>query len=81
MRTRGISNKAVLWLNSLPHQSVAMSATMCLILSIAVFPVGTALAQGLDGTLRGQIKDSTGALVPGAVVTAKNNGTGSGAHG
>ena len=35
-----------------------------------------ALAQGLDGTLRGQVRDSTGALVPGAVVTAKNNGTG-----
>ena len=34
------------------------------------------LAQSLDGTLRGQIKDSTGALVPGVVVTAKNNGTG-----
>ena len=73
MRTRGISNKAVWWLNSLPH---AISVAVCLILSIAVFPVGTALAQGLDGTLRGQVKDSTGALVPGAVVTAKNNGTG-----
>ena len=34
------------------------------------------LAQSLDGTLRGQVKDSTGALVPGVVVTAKNNGTG-----
>src|SRR5262245_66311457 len=34
------------------------------------------LAQSLDGTLRGQVKDSTGALVPGAVVVAKNNGTG-----
>ena len=34
------------------------------------------LAQSLDGTVRGQVKDSTGALVPGAVVTAKNNGTG-----
>ena len=39
-------------------------------------PNARCLAQGLDGTLRGQVKDSTGALVPGAVVTAKNNGTG-----
>ena len=76
MTTRGVFNKAVWGLNSLSHQSVAISAAACLILCISLFSIETALAQGLDGTLRGQLKDPTGALVPGIVVTAKNNGTG-----
>ena len=47
-----------------------------LIVGILLCQMPAGLAQGLDGTLRGQVKDSTGALVPGAIVTAKNNGTG-----
>jgi len=76
MTTRGVFQKAALWLNSPRRRSVAISATVGLILCIVVFPVDAAMAQGLDGTLRGQVKDPTAALVPGAQVTAKNNGTG-----
>ena len=76
MTTRGVFQKAALWLNSPRRRSVAISASVGLILCIVVFPVDAAMAQGLDGTLRGQVKDPTGALVPGAQVTAKNNGTG-----
>ncbi len=36
----------------------------------------SALAQGFDGTLRGEVKDQSGALVPGAAVTVRNEGTG-----
>lgn len=43
---------------------------------LAAVSAGSALAQSLDGTLRGQVRDSSGALVPGAVVTARNLGTG-----
>jgi hypothetical protein len=52
--------------------------TMLFALGVAALlsRVPDVLAQSLDGTLRGQVRDSTGALVPGAVVTAKNNGTG-----
>ncbi len=35
----------------------------------------SALAQGFDGTLRGDVKDQSGALVPGAAVTVKNEST------
>lgn len=47
-----------------------------LIVLVARLGVDSGLAQGFDGTLRGQVTDPTGAVVPGALVTAKNNGTG-----
>jgi hypothetical protein len=36
----------------------------------------SALAQGIDGTLRGEVKDPSGALIPGAKVTVTNEKTG-----
>ena len=45
------------------------------LLLVLVGAIG-ALSQGLDGTLRGEVRDSTGALVPGVLVTAMNQGTG-----
>src|SRR5215475_10270257 len=42
-----------------------------------IFLASAALfGQGLDGTLRGQVRDPSGALVPGVMVTARNDGTG-----
>jgi hypothetical protein len=46
------------------------------ILLIAAVAASLTLAQSLDGTLRGEVHDATGALVPGAVITARNLGTG-----
>ncbi len=44
-------------------------------LLVATTTATSALAQGIDGTLRGEVKDQTGALVPGATVTVKNEST------
>lgn len=49
----------------------------CAVLAlIAVLLSISAVAQRLDGTLRGKVVDSSGAVVPGADVTATNQGTG-----
>ncbi len=43
---------------------------------LALAGATSALAQGIDGTLRGEVKDPTGAMIPGAKVTVRNEGTG-----
>ncbi len=58
-----------------------MKKTLKILLYTTIFTLlflwGTALmAQGLDGTMRGQVKDTTGAMIPGANITAVNDGTG-----
>lgn len=46
----------------------------CSLLLLLTFGYG--FAQGIDGTLRGEVKDASGALVPNASVTVTNEGTG-----
>ena len=49
-----------------------------LFMNLCVFPlvwVGTARAQGLYGSIRGTVKDPTGAVVPDVAVTATNVAT------
>src|SRR5262245_40422944 len=43
---------------------------------LLMFCAGTALAQRLDGTLRGTVSDDSGAVVVGAQVTALKEGAG-----
>ena len=44
-------------------------------LAIVLLPAGAALAQSQNGTLRGIVKDTTGAVIPGATVTIINEAT------
>jgi hypothetical protein len=53
----------------------SLQMALGILLLMATTAIGTA-AQSLDGTLRGEVRDSTRALVPGALITAKNLGTG-----
>ncbi len=47
-----------------------------LVLMVALFVPALAAAQTVTGTLQGTVKDSTGAVLPGAAVTARNLETG-----
>jgi hypothetical protein len=44
-------------------------------LAIVLLPAGAAFAQSQNGTLRGIVKDTTGAVIPGATVTIINEAT------
>jgi Carboxypeptidase regulatory-like domain/TonB dependent receptor-like, beta-barrel len=48
-----------------------------LLLIICFLAAQSTFAQGLDGTIRGTVRDASDALVPGVLVTVKNEGTGS----
>lgn len=49
---------------------------LCVALFAVVALVTPALAQRIDGDLRGEVKDQTGALIPGAKITVTNEATG-----
>jgi len=53
-----------------------ISRRWSILLLLSVFLVGNALAQRLDGTLRGTVLDPSGAVVVNAKVTATNEATG-----
>jgi hypothetical protein len=52
-----------------------LSVRHCLSVLVVMLSVGLAQAQTLDGTLRGEVTDPTGAVIAGARVTALNVGT------
>jgi hypothetical protein len=55
----------------------SLFATLTLVfMSVFALSVDNAMAQATTGTLRGVVTDTTGAVVPGASVTAKNETTG-----
>ena len=49
---------------------LVLCRTIAAVLAIALFVVGVSLAQETTGALQGTVKDSTGAVVPGATVEA-----------
>jgi hypothetical protein len=53
-----------------------VSALFCTLLVVFVTPA--LLAQRVDGTIRGVVKDASGAVIPGASVAAVNQSTGAG---
>ena len=65
-------------MNRLRKMKKVVSMAVFLILSSLVFPftAPVAKAQATTGSLRGQVTDSTGAVIAGADVTAKNTATG-----
>jgi outer membrane receptor protein involved in Fe transport len=52
-----------------------ISTRLCLFLLVAMLSVSAAHPQAIDGTLRGEVTDPTGAVVAGARVRATNIGT------
>src|SRR5437016_11360090 len=50
---------------------IATALVVCLLFSTAVFA-----QEGINATLSGSVSDSSGALIPGVEVTAKNTATG-----
>ena len=50
---------------------ITIGAVVCLLLATAVFA-----QEGINGTLTGTVSDTSGALIPGVEVTAKNTATG-----
>ncbi|HYK91532.1 MAG TPA: carboxypeptidase-like regulatory domain-containing protein, partial [Acidobacteriota bacterium] len=59
-----------------PTPVVAAALCLCCIgLVLSVFQPETVFAQVLYGTIVGNIKDASGAVVPGAAVSAMNKGT------
>ena len=55
--------------------AIGLSVVCCFGIALALTLPSAALAQMLYGTLVGNIRDSTGAVIPGATVTATNIGT------
>ena len=55
--------------------SVSWFRVMALVVAMACTAAATVSAQSV-GTISGTVKDESGAAVPGAVVTARNEGTG-----
>ena len=53
--------------------SLALAA---LLVTLVIGPQRLVMGQGIDGTLRGEVKDPSGAIVPGAKVTITNQNTG-----
>jgi len=53
----------------------ALPAAAALVIAIQLIGAGMLCAQSV-GTISGTVKDSSGAVVPGATVTARNQGTG-----
>lgn len=62
------------------RRPVTCSRRLLLLLLLAVvgalLPFSSALAQTIQGSIIGTVKDTTGAVVPGAIVTLTNNGEG-----
>ena len=60
-----------------PHSAlISAFASSLLLPSVRLLPQPGALAQGAGGTIAGAVTDQTGAVLPGATVTVKNNDTG-----
>ena len=60
-----------------PYQELARFVrTLMLVLSMALIPAAVAFAQFDAATVLGAVRDSSGAVVPGATVTLKNTATG-----
>jgi len=51
----------------------AISRAAVLGIAFAMFATGVAAAQTITGTVRGTVRDSQGAVVPGATVTAASD--------
>jgi hypothetical protein len=60
------------------ERSKEMRKMIAILLAALLVAVASpsALAQGIDGTLRGEVKDPSGAYIPGAKVTVTNDKTG-----
>ena len=74
---RSIVSRLVCWVTSSVAQLVTGSGvSVALAISIALFLPVAVLAQSDVGTIVGFAKDQSGAVVPGATVTIRNEGTG-----
>ncbi|PYV07580.1 MAG: hypothetical protein DMG07_28215 [Acidobacteria bacterium] len=58
-------------------RTLKFGSTLSLLALVLAFGSAGAFGQRLDGALRGVVKDSGGAVVPGATVTVTNEATGS----
>ena len=57
-------------------RSLSTAIAACIVAAALIFPAGKAYGQAIAGTVVGTVRDSTGAVVSGARVSAKNAATG-----
>jgi len=62
-------------------KNVSKFLGLCAILSILIFPASRAGAQATTGSITGQVTDSTGAVIPNAIITATDVNKGVKFHG